>query len=81
MSVVDCGGWGDLGLFTLTFDSSPIKGEGDMAVGLSFLPAHPPPLWIADQVCNDVAIRCMGSASPCGYCLEASMTGSPCISA
>ena len=20
---------------------------------LSFLPSHPPPLWIADQVCND----------------------------
>ena len=38
---------------TLTFDSSPIKGEGDMVgVGLSFAP-------------------------PCGYCLEASMTGAP----
>ena len=38
-------------VFTLTFDSSPIKGEGDM-VGLSCV-APPPPLWIADQVRND----------------------------
>ena len=29
MSVVDCWGWGVLDLFTLTFDSSPIKGEGE----------------------------------------------------
>ena len=36
------------------FDSSPIKGEGILSVDLSFLPAHPPPLWIAGQVRNDV---------------------------
>ena len=38
-------------VFTLTFDSSPIKGEGD-------------------------SVGCFGllAASPCGYCLEASMT-------
>ena len=41
-------------LFTLTFDSSPIKGEGDWWV-LYCLPARPPPLWIADQVRNDMA--------------------------
>ena len=27
-----------------------------LAVGLSFLPAHPPRLWIADQVRNDVTM-------------------------
>ena len=39
--------------FTLTFDSSPIKGEGYMVgvvllTGVTLLP-----LWIADQVRND----------------------------
>ena len=39
--------------FTLTFDSSPIKGEGD-SVGVVLLTrATLPPLWIADQVHND----------------------------
>ena len=37
--------------FTLTFDSSPIKGEGILLVGVVLL-----------------------YASPCGYCLKASMT-------
>ena len=37
--------------FTLTFDSSPIKGEGKL-VGLSFCQ---PALWILDQVQNDGA--------------------------
>ena len=41
-------------LFTLAFDSSPIKGEGIQLVGLyCCCPTHPPPLWIADQVRND----------------------------
>ena len=36
-----------------------------------------PHLWIADQVRNDVTTRCIVSPSPppCGYWLEASMTG------
>ena len=43
-----------LSLFTLTFDSSPIKGEGeDGEFGL--LSSLPLPLWIADQVRNDGA--------------------------
>ena len=59
--------------FTLAFDSSPIKGEGDM-VGLScchpalWIPAYAgmtdrtPPLWIADQVRNDmVPVSCLGA--------------------
>ena len=37
-------------LLTLTFDSSPIKGEGYM-VGVVLFTL--PPLWIADQVRND----------------------------
>ena len=37
------------------------------------------PLWIADQVRNDVTMCYMEYASPCGYCLEASMT-SPVVS-
>ena len=39
-------------VFTLTFDSSPIKGEG---IRLVLSCCHPtvPPLWIADQVRND----------------------------
>ena len=39
-------------VFTLTFDSSPIKGEGDSVgcIVCSFLAPH---LWIADQVRND----------------------------
>ena len=43
-------------VFTLTFDSSPIKGEGD-SVGwccIVVAPHHTPPLWIADQVRNDM---------------------------
>ena len=46
-----------LSFFTLTFDSSPIKGEGD-SVGWCWLvhPRHTPPLWIADQVRNDVTV-------------------------
>ena len=36
--------------------------------------ARPPPLWIADQVRNDVTTRYMGCAPLCGYCLKASMT-------
>ena len=43
-------------VFTLTFDSSPIKGEGD-SVGC--VAASLPPLWIADQVRNDVTMRCI----------------------
>ena len=43
-------------VFTLTFDSSPIKGEGDWMVGVVlFTRATLPPLWIADQVRNDGA--------------------------
>ena len=36
------------------------------------------PLWVADQVRNDVTTRYMG-CTPCGYCLKASMTGTPCV--
>ena len=39
---------------TLTFDSSPIKGE-ELLVGVVLLFALPSPLWIADQVQNDEA--------------------------
>ena len=47
-------------LFTLTFDSSPIKGEGEDAGASSggYTPS-PTPLWIADQVRNDVTMRCI----------------------
>ena len=39
-------------VFTLAFDSSPIKGEGE--AGWRCLVVSPaPPLWIADQVRND----------------------------
>ena len=48
-SVPSVWGWG-----SLTFDSSPIKGEGDM-VGLACCHPTVPPLWIADQVRNDGA--------------------------
>ena len=41
-----------------------------LAVGLSFLPAHPPRLWIADQVRNDGAGRTHPVDSP-----YAGMTG------
>ena len=51
---------GDCLIFTLTFDSSPIKEEGSMSVGLACcLPAPALPLWIADQVRNDVTMRCI----------------------
>ena len=40
-------------VFTLTFDSSPIKGEGDMVGIVLFTRVTLPPLWIADQVRND----------------------------
>ena len=33
------------------------------------------PLWIADQVRNDVCGASMRVSPPCGYCLKASMTG------
>ena len=48
----DYGGFAGLGrcwgiVFTLTFDSSPIKGEGVWLVGLACCcPAHPATLWI-----------------------------------
>ena len=62
-------------IVTLTFDSSPIKGEREYVVALACcLPAPAPPLWIADQVRNDVTMRCMSCSPPCGYCLKASMT-------
>ena len=39
--------------FTLAFDSSPIKGEGDMTVGVVlFTRVTLPPLWIADLIRN-----------------------------
>ena len=45
-------------VFTLTFDSSPIKGEGDC--GWCWLVVCPAlHLWIADQVRNDVTMRCI----------------------
>ena len=36
-----------------------------------------PPLWIADQVRNDVTMRRMEYAPRYGYCLKASMTSHP----
>ena len=44
--------WWDCLSITLTFDSSPIKGEGDSVGCFVLLPARPPHLWIADQVRN-----------------------------
>ena len=44
-----------LDLFTLTFDSSPIKGEGVYGWCCLVVAPHTLPLWIADQVCNDGA--------------------------
>ena len=41
-------------VFTLAFDSSPIKGDGDSVGWIVLLSAQPLPLWIADQVRNDV---------------------------
>ena len=55
---------------THTFDSSPIKGEGILSVGVVLFTRVALPLWIADQVRNDG----FGRTPPCGYCLEASMT-------
>ena len=47
-------------IVTLTFDSSPIKGEGIWSVVLACCrPGSTPPLWIADQVRNDVTMRCI----------------------
>ena len=48
-----------LDLFTLTFDSSPIKGEGILSVGLSCC-CRDLHLWIADQVRNggEVGLSC-----------------------
>ena len=44
-------------VFTLTFDSSPIKGEGDIGGWCWLVVAlHTLPLWIADQVRNDVTM-------------------------
>ena len=43
-----------LSCFTLTFDSSPIKGEGDSVGWFGLVhPRHPADLWILDQVWND----------------------------
>ena len=39
---VDCGGWGVLDLFTLTFDSSPIKGEGELVGCVGLVSPVPP---------------------------------------
>ena len=44
-----------LDLFTLAFDSSPIKGEGIWSVDV-VCPFPAPHLWIADQVRNDEAM-------------------------
>ena len=44
-----------LSCFTLTFDSSPIKGEGEYGWFGLVVAARPLPLWIADQVRNDGA--------------------------
>ena len=52
-----------LDLFTLIFDSSPIKGEGILSVGVVlFTRVTLLPLWIADQVRNDGD----GHTPPCG---------------
>ena len=40
-------------MFTLTFDSSPFKGEGEDVGVVLFTLVTLPPLWIADQVRND----------------------------
>ena len=59
--------------FTLTFDSSAVKGEGDSVGVVLFTRAILPPLWIADQVRND------GTSCPAGPALwipaYAGMTG------
>ena len=66
-----------LDCFTLTFDSSPIKGEGILLVGVVLLLPRPVdsrlrgndgPWWLC----------CLVVALPCGYCLKASMTGCSC---
>ena len=44
-------------VFTLTFDSSPIKGEGIGGwFGLVVAPRHTPPLWIDESPMNLVEI-------------------------
>ena len=68
MSVVDCG----VGVFRTCSPSAPVSGTGTgfgpmpsrergirMVVVLACSPAHPPPLWIADQVRNDVTMLCI----------------------
>ena len=65
-----------LGLFTLAFDSSPIKGEGDS--GWLFWTCSPSPLIPLPSRERGIRLCCLvvtrTSGRPCGYCLEASMT-------
>ena len=60
---------------TLTFDSSPIKGEGD-SVGWVVLLLYARPLTSGLRIKSAMTVRCAGLgrcvASFCGYCLEAS---------
>ena len=69
--------WWDCLAITLTFDSSPIKGEGDSVGCFVLLLAATLPLWIADQVRNDVVVvagRVLSVSPPCGYWIKSSMT-------
>ena len=50
------------------------QGRGDSVGCFVLLSAQPLPLWIADQVRNDVCGASMRVSPPCGYCLKASMT-------
>ena len=48
-----------LACFTLAFDSSSIKGEGVLCRLVCLVVSQATPLWIADQVRNDVTMCCI----------------------